>query len=657
MPGSSTMMASSFQSEIASDSQLSDPETLPTDIHKLSRAICHTNISSMLKRAHGESPGTGGYSLMLIIPALVAAYSNNLFEFDWMCVLARAGEWRNLKQLGWIMSGWLCCETDNSEHGSWRPRETYSQYSQSVRLPMATRCWLAEWGSQSHLFQHLYVLHRTCHCFWIEDEPILESDCSNCSCSPIVRCYCQTRILFSNCSLQVIVRERHFPSSPWWAHTHRIVHLWINWLWSNLLGAWMTIDCCHLLQLYLYAAEMRYHHLHFMPLPSLVSFGEFDAAAPAILFFEFLPIDWSLFLEPTFVDLSRWYWNCLYWESSIVILTLNWADHRDSCSSNTDNDPSVLCLACQLYHIFASTHSISTSYWTLSVVPFVSTWTFCFWEKLCISLHWWDLHLWCSYLTHHFLPDCCFSSAYSPGSYPYCCLINCFSVFKGLSEASSSISAGQFWVLFVWAVWLEGWKIDCPFCSIEVSLLEDSDPSDFGSGPHLLVLMDALNSRWIWNWWCSSGWQLLVFLCLLLGSLFCPSAFDFVDFAWILLSIVVFSSDFVIPSMSHPLQHITVSPAYSHKDDSSPPLEFIPDPAMTQKTSYRCLCSMAFRYWCWSSLPYDHHHRQRRCADLFPSARLVSNFHKRYPICWEFHPSRPFYPWFYQPSYFFDISH
>ena len=76
------MMASSFQAEIAFDFQLFDLETLSTDIHKLFQAICHTNIFSMLRRAHGESPRTGEYLLMLIILALFAAYSNNRFEFD-----------------------------------------------------------------------------------------------------------------------------------------------------------------------------------------------------------------------------------------------------------------------------------------------------------------------------------------------------------------------------------------------------------------------------------------------------------------------------------------------------------------------------------------------------------------------------------------------
>ena len=82
MPGLPTMMASSSPTKIAFDLHLSNPETQSTDIHKLSRAICHTDISSMLKRAHGESPKTDEYLLMSIVPALFAANSNNLFKFD-----------------------------------------------------------------------------------------------------------------------------------------------------------------------------------------------------------------------------------------------------------------------------------------------------------------------------------------------------------------------------------------------------------------------------------------------------------------------------------------------------------------------------------------------------------------------------------------------
>lgn len=199
MPGLPTMMASSSPTKIASDLHLLNPETQSTDIHKLFRAICHTNISSMLKRAHGGSPKTDEYLLMLTVPALFAANSNNLFEFDWMCDLAQADVWQNLKLWGWITNCWSCCVTGNFEHGSLRPRGMHSQYYQSAS-PLTVTCYLsAESGYRNHPCQHPCALHRTFHCFWIEGWSIPMSDYSSCFCFPIVRYYDQIQILYFSC--------------------------------------------------------------------------------------------------------------------------------------------------------------------------------------------------------------------------------------------------------------------------------------------------------------------------------------------------------------------------------------------------------------------------------------------------------------------------
>lgn len=231
-----------------------------------------------------------------------------------------------------------------------------------------------------------------------------------------------------------------------------------------------------------------------MPLPSPVSYEESDAAKLAISFSDFLPINWSLFLEPTFIDSSKWYWNCLYWDFFTVILVLSSEDHHDSCSSNTNNGSSISSQAYQLYHIFTSAHSASAPYWSLSVVLSSFTWMFCFSMKLCILLHLLDLHLWYSCLTHRFLPGCCFSSVCLPGSCPCCCLINCSSAFADLPVALFLISAGQFWVWFVSVALLGSWKISCSFCFTEISHLEeDSAPLDFDSDHLLHIWMDIPN--------------------------------------------------------------------------------------------------------------------------------------------------------------------